>query len=207
MWPQRLTRTKAASTPYEGCFVIAYRVKDGAAVEKQAKEIEHKIRNHPSTATDSCFASIYFENRTEISSQELQVCHQKFPRKCITAEEALSKGKKQEHTALPVRPKKKQSTSADENAPFEKGKPFRTAGEVFNRLKYDDKWDIDRVVLGYVDRHSAKMQEKPANDWVRETTAEEFIPEHRIEYFKRVGEEEFLWHKTKKVDNIFGKKE
>ena len=66
--------------------------------------------------------------------------------------------------------------------------------------------DIDEFVVGYKDRHSARLMEKPAVQWAKDTTDEEFIPEHRIEYFKRCdkdGKEEVLWDKSLRLDKIF----
>lgn len=49
--------------------------------------------------------------------------------------------------------------------------------------------------------------EMPARNWVKETTDEEFVPEGRIWYFKRKGDEEegeIMWDREKKIDRICG---
>ena len=83
---------------------------------------------------------------------------------------------------------------------------LRPAKDILNRLKYDkEKYEIDEWVIGYWDRPTGMIVEKPALEWVGETTHEEFIPEHRIEYFAgRDHKYEFLWHRQKRIDNCFG---
>lgn len=83
---------------------------------------------------------------------------------------------------------------------------LRPAADVLNRLKYDRSLNIDDWTVGYEDRHSAQPQEKPARDWVSDTTHEEFIPEHRIIYFKILtlnGGEIRMWDKAPKIDRLF----
>lgn len=82
-----------------------------------------------------------------------------------------------------------------------KGAKLRQASDVLNRLRYDREYNIDDCIVGYKDRHTSKIKEKPAADWSSETTDEEFIPEHRIEYFKRSGE--VIWDKSSRVDKVF----
>lgn len=115
-------------------------------------------------------------------------------------------------TSKPRKKGKENTPTANSIKPLDKARRFRTAAEVLSRLKFDQQYDLDEFVIGYMDRIKDKILEKPAADWDRETTAEEFIPEHRIEYFKRYdvnAEErgEILWQKSTKVDRIFRKGE
>lgn len=101
------------------------------------------------------------------------------------------------------RKNKAESTAAvDSNPERKKGPKFHTAAAVHNRLKHDFLWDIDEYVFGYLDRHKENIIERPARNWVRESTEEEFIPEHRVQYFKKIGGD-FLWHKSKRIDEMF----
>jgi uncharacterized protein (UPF0248 family) len=83
----------------------------------------------------------------------------------------------------------------------EKGVRLRPASDVLNRLRYDRNYDIDGCVVGYKDRHTSRIMEKPVSEWSSETTDEEFIPEHRIEYFKL--NQGLIWKKTTKLDKMF----
>ncbi len=51
------------------------------------------------------------------------------------------------------------------------------------------------------------IKEVPAQNWISESTDEEWIPQHRIKYFKKIGEggiEETVWDRESRVDKIFG---
>jgi len=218
MWPQRLARQSSAEdSVYEGVFMIGITSasKDDLQIaRKLASKLEEQVMEDRATIKGSCFIRVVFERQQgENLRDDLRPCVTKWPRKCLTGDETLNSKYKRDGAA-PTKQKKKGEKGApedrtqhtsDAHAEHEKAERFRTAAEVYNRLKFDDSWDIDEFVLGYVDRHNDKTLEKPAVDWVRETTAEEFIPEHRIEYFKRVTNEggEFMWHKSKRLDRIF----
>jgi MJ1316 RNA cyclic group end recognition domain len=68
--------------------------------------------------------------------------------------------------------------------------------------------------VGYLDRFGG-IQELPVSDWIRESTDEEWIPQHRIRYFKKVvaaagggidedKEDEVVWHRDERIDKVFG---
>ena len=65
--------------------------------------------------------------------------------------------------------------------------------------------DISQYVVGYLDRFGGCL-ELPAIQWIRDSTEEEWIPQHRIRYFKRVidGQKEVVWHREERVDKVFG---
>jgi len=82
-----------------------------------------------------------------------------------------------------------------------KGKKLRTAANVLSRIRYDRGYNIDECVVGYRDRHTRKIEEKQVAEWKDDITHEEFIPEHRIEYFKRRGG--VVWDRKLKIDWVF----
>jgi len=208
MWPQRLARQSSADdTVYEGSFVVGLSLRSASedleAVRKLADKSEEQVREDRATI-EGCFIRVLFESQSDVAKEDLENCTTTFPRKTMTGDERSNQRNKKDGIT-PTKQKKKEKTTSDEHQEHEKSGRFRTAAEVHNRLKYDESWDIDEFVLGYIDRHNEKIVEKPAGDWVRETTAEEFIPEHRIEYFKKAGspDGEFVWHKSLRVDTIF----
>ncbi|KAM3068732.1 hypothetical protein ACMFMG_010909 [Clarireedia jacksonii] len=83
---------------------------------------------------------------------------------------------------------------------------LRPAKDILSRLRHDPKYDIERYVIGYVDRHSEGLKRKNAGDWARDTTDEEWIPEHRIVYFAEKGAPDgvYVWDREGRVDGIFG---
>lgn len=40
--------------------------------------------------------------------------------------------------------------------------------------------------------------------WISDISEEEFIPQHRIKYFKRNSDGEIVWDREGRVDRIFG---
>lgn len=60
-------------------------------------------------------------------------------------------------------------------------------------------------MVGYLDRFGGNMEIR-ASQWLNEVTEEDWVPQHRIRYFKRVtgGEEEVVWHRYDRIDRIFG---
>lgn len=44
----------------------------------------------------------------------------------------------------------------------------------------------------------------PITMWIRETTDEDFIPQHRIKYFKRNSDTKIVWDREERIDQIFG---
>ncbi|KAK5446720.1 hypothetical protein LTS15_009653 [Exophiala xenobiotica] len=83
---------------------------------------------------------------------------------------------------------------------------MRSAQDVLDRLRWDHALDLSRYSIGYLERFSG-IKEIPAAVWVSEFTEEEWIPLHRIKYFKRTttetGEQEIVWDRDRRIDKIF----
>jgi uncharacterized protein (UPF0248 family) len=90
-------------------------------------------------------------------------------------------------------------TSADASQPSRK---LRPAMDVLSRLRHDPSFNLDDYVIGYTDRHSG-IQEKAAGMWVSESTDEEWIPQGRIQYFRRVSDGKRVWDRASKYDCVF----
>ncbi|KAL8806825.1 MAG: hypothetical protein Q9182_001085 [Xanthomendoza sp. 2 TL-2023] len=82
---------------------------------------------------------------------------------------------------------------------------LRTAQEIMNRIEHDDSLQISDYLVGYEDRHCGIMW-KGVAEWleIKETEEEDFIPQHRIRYFKRQSDDHVVWDRVKRVDEIFG---
>lgn len=76
-----------------------------------------------------------------------------------------------------------------------------------NRLRWDPSLDPAEYIIGYEDRFLG-AKETGLERWKTEQTDEEFIPQHRILYFKRKGvdgrEEEVVWERATRIDRVFG---
>jgi hypothetical protein len=90
-------------------------------------------------------------------------------------------------------------TSTDQS---QSPRKLRPAMDVLSRLKHDSTFDLDDYVVGYTDRH-AGIQEKAAGMWVSESTDEEWIPQGRIQYFRRVSDGKRVWDRATKYDRVF----
>lgn len=80
---------------------------------------------------------------------------------------------------------------------------LRTALDVMNRLRWDPNMDSDDYIIGYEDRFTGTC-EKPLEMWKTDQTDEEFIPQHRILYFKRRNDGAIVWERRTRTDEIFG---
>jgi uncharacterized protein (UPF0248 family) len=208
VWPYRLVEPDATSTDtvYEGNFVlglglISWLQKDDLDTVKQVSEAwREQTEKDRATIKDHCFIRFSYD-----PLPPLKICERKWPRLVLTGDN-INDSDNDSSSDLPIKATKQQthpSTPSQDKAPR-----FRTAAEVLNRLKHDSSYNLDDFVIGYLDRVKERILEKAAADWDRETTAEEFIPEHRIEYFKTYKgsgrEGEVVWMKKGKIDKIFG---
>lgn len=82
-------------------------------------------------------------------------------------------------------------------------KKLRPATDVLNRLRWDPNLDSSDYVIGYEDRFLG-TREMVLDRWKTEQTDEEFIPQHRILYFRRRGDGAVVWERETRRDEIFG---
>lgn len=98
---------------------------------------------------------------------------------------------------LPIRQRTPQS-----NAPVSTSK-LRPASDVLHRLRWDPNLDPSEYIVGYEDRFLG-AKETSLERWKTEQTDDEFIPQHRILYFKRRSDGVLVWERRTRVDLIFG---
>lgn len=82
------------------------------------------------------------------------------------------------------------------------GPKLRPADEVLSRLRWDPNINSADYLVGYVDRFVGE-KEVPIDRWKSEQTDEEFIPMHRVLYFKRRSDGERVWDRERRIDLIF----
>lgn len=83
---------------------------------------------------------------------------------------------------------------------------LRPAKDILSRIRHDPALDDDEFIVGYHDRH-ADVMEMPVTSWTGggDYTEEEWIPQHRILYFRRKGENgEKVWDRKERIDLLFG---
>ncbi|KAL8734974.1 MAG: hypothetical protein Q9181_002992 [Wetmoreana brouardii] len=80
---------------------------------------------------------------------------------------------------------------------------LRPAQDVMNRIRHDPDLKVSEYVVGYKDRHVGIMEKAVENWSVEGVEEEEFIPLHRIEYFRRTTDDHIVWHREQRIDEIF----
>ncbi|KAI0096186.1 hypothetical protein GGR51DRAFT_567417 [Nemania sp. FL0031] len=80
---------------------------------------------------------------------------------------------------------------------------FRSSADVINRIRWDPNMDSGDYIVGYEDRFLG-IKERTLDSWKAEQTDEEFIPQHRILYFKRKSDGVIVWDRKERRDTIFG---
>lgn len=100
---------------------------------------------------------------------------------------------------LPVRP-----AASASSKPVSTNK-LRPASDILNRLRWDANLDPSDYIVGYEDRFLG-AKETTLEKWKTEQTDEEFIPQHRILYFKKRSEDggEVVWERATRIDRVFG---
>ncbi|KAL8828731.1 MAG: hypothetical protein Q9191_002417 [Dirinaria sp. TL-2023a] len=83
--------------------------------------------------------------------------------------------------------------------------PLRPAQDILARLRHDPQLSSQSFTVGYIDRHSPQIMELPLSSWKGgDVTDEEFIPQHRILWFKRDSDGKKVWDRRERLDIIFG---
>lgn len=80
---------------------------------------------------------------------------------------------------------------------------LRPATDILNRLRWDPDMDSGNYVIGYEDRFLG-VREIGLEKWTSEQTDEEFIPQHRILYFRRRSDRVVVWDREARKDDIYG---
>lgn len=84
---------------------------------------------------------------------------------------------------------------------------LRPAADVLHRLRWDPNLDPADYIIGYEDRFLG-ARETGLEKWKTEQTDDEFIPQHRILYFKKKGGDdgkgEVVWERVTRIDKVFG---
>ncbi|KAK3318390.1 hypothetical protein B0H66DRAFT_516600 [Apodospora peruviana] len=134
------------------------------------------------------------EDEEETEEEDYDVQEEEAAAKKAKRGKKKQRGKKEEKKALPILPP---------------GQKFRTAADVINRIRWDPELDSSEYIVGYEDRFLG-ARERALDTWKSEQTDEEFIPQHRILYFKRMKraskleDGEIVWERKTRRDIIFG---
>ena len=83
-------------------------------------------------------------------------------------------------------------------------RPLRPAQDILSRLRHDPALSSQSFSIGYLDRHTPDIMEMPLDKWNNgDVTEEEFIPQHRILWFRRNEDGAKVWDRRERIDMIF----
>ncbi|KAI1381887.1 hypothetical protein F4677DRAFT_439694 [Hypoxylon crocopeplum] len=222
VWPARFVNQSASEedTEYEGHYLIGLDTKDSGSQATTLEETALALGNVRASLykfeTQITTDPKYFDPKSSwmsagiVSQSELGkllVDDRDWGKYTVEAEdddigdsEFWASIKAEEE---PIEPRKRNEAATRlPSRPSHEGK-LRPAGDVLNRLRWDQAMDSGDYIVGYEDRFSGAM-ERSVDSWKSETTHEEFIPEHRIIYFKRKSDGTVVWDREGRRDEIFG---
>ena len=225
IWPQRLLDLrrdpqKSGSCFWAGCYVLGLQHDNNKLIldQRTAQTWEIQVERDRETPKNDCSIKTAVMTANEFkkaNERNLIPCPRKWPRQSLSVDRERFPSIHQnddfeQPKKLTKYQKKSEQASNEEFNSQDPHRGLRTARAVLNRLKHDRTFSIDEFKVGYLDRHTEKVQEKPVAAWVTETTDDLFIPEHRIVWFKRClpeGGEVLVWDKAQKIDRIFANPE
>lgn len=97
----------------------------------------------------------------------------------------------------------KKKSSKKVFVPIPGGNKLRPAADVISRIRWDPSLDARDFLIGYEDRFLG-TRETEIEKWKTEQTDLEFIPMHRVIYFKRKSDGVLVWDREMKKDLLFG---
>ncbi len=91
----------------------------------------------------------------------------------------------------------------------QESKPLlRPANDILSRIRHDPALEASDFVVGYLDRHCPDVMEMDVSSWKGggDVTDEEWIPQHRIIYFRKKSDEagRKVWDRAARLDRLFG---
>ncbi|KAI1204918.1 uncharacterized protein F4807DRAFT_300446 [Annulohypoxylon truncatum] len=225
IWPARFINQGASEedTDYEGHYLVGLEMKNPESksmneedriadrmvalerIRAALDKFQSQVVSDPKYFNPkSCWVGTEIVPRSEV--RELRLDNRDWTRYTVEAEDddiGDSEFWASMEAEEPDEPRtKKDSTVKLPSRPAYEGK-FRSAGDVLNRIRWDQGMDSSDYIIGYEDRFSGVM-ERPVDSWKSETTHEEFIPEHRVLFFKRKSDGTIVWDKKERRDEIFG---
>lgn len=85
---------------------------------------------------------------------------------------------------------------------------LRPANDILFRIRHDPALEESDFVVGYLDRHCPDVMEMDVSSWKGggDVTDEEWIPQHRIVYFRKKSDESGrkVWDRATRLDRLFG---
>ncbi|KAF2277554.1 uncharacterized protein EI97DRAFT_449642 [Westerdykella ornata] len=217
IWPSRLSNRgpENTETGYEGCFVIgiswkSYATKDRRlqlfeSLQKAFSRFLDTIRGEEKNYDrNTCWVDISLVSPAQV--KDLRPESTDWGDYVADAdldsddeEDDIGNSNEDSHQPtipyVPIRPPR---TSA-----VEVKSKLRPASDVLNRLRWDPGCNPGAFIVGYEDRFVG-AKEMDLERWKSESTHDEFVPMHRILYFRRKADGVVVWDRNARLDRIFG---
>ncbi|KAK8128189.1 endonuclease/Exonuclease/phosphatase [Apiospora sp. TS-2023a] len=228
MWPARFVRSESSDeeTDYQGCYLIGLDqlgTSEGAA--KMSKEDLKIAFGGLQTALQNFEGRIrgdeaFFDAKTSWMSAsvakqselgDLKLDSREWGEYTIGDDDSDEEEEEEdlddeddyaEEGRPKARSKKKVVQDEVPSRPAYEGK-FRPSADVISRLRWDPNLDSGDFIVGYEDRFLG-AKERALDLWKSEQTDEEFIPQHRVLYFKRKSDGVVVWDRKARKDMLFG---
>ncbi|KAF2641389.1 hypothetical protein P280DRAFT_311821 [Massarina eburnea CBS 473.64] len=220
VWPARFAGSEEneTGTYYHGCYLIGLSRKDvvvgdiGNDARTQAKQSIQKVLDRFLTQVqtddkyydaESCWIDISLAKANDVKDMTLD--DREWGDYVADNEPDDDDEEASDPDELPTQPSRKLTTrtsTPSTSTPVSSSK-LRPASDILNRLRWDPNLDPGEFIVGYEDRFLG-AKETSLGRWKTEQTDEEFIPQHRILYFKKSGDEEIVWERATRIDKIFG---
>ncbi|KAJ5614786.1 hypothetical protein N7528_008440 [Penicillium herquei] len=144
-------------------------------------------------ATDKTHDKSFAENASEIAT-EVSYPHveQIEPSQHLNREPSPPDLKSTENRLRPAGATKMQFSRLDANKAF---------ADIINRIIWDESFSPDNYVIVFLDRFEGELEVSFAG-WKKESTDEEFIPQHRVLYIRHINGD-IVWDRRRRIDTIF----
>ncbi|KAJ5725094.1 uncharacterized protein N7483_006451 [Penicillium malachiteum] len=73
--------------------------------------------------------------------------------------------------------------------------------DIINHIIWDESFNPDNYVIVFLDRFEGELELSFAG-WKKESTDEEFIPQHRVLYIRHINGD-VVWDRRRRIDTIF----
>ena len=209
-WPARLKshRKDTEENFYEAFYLVGVQ---GTVPSNRLLDFANRIRCDPQYDTRTSFADISLVSCLSIDDTVLDdkywglIADPELPDSSDDEDDVLI-----ENFSTLLKKKSKLKGKAKEAgskkpilAPQLSTPALRPALDILNRILHDPEMDSEDYIVGYLDR-IAGIKEMPVSWWKAEdSTAEDFIPQSRIRYFKRKSDGVIVWEREGRVDLVF----
>jgi uncharacterized protein (UPF0248 family)/endonuclease/exonuclease/phosphatase family metal-dependent hydrolase len=224
MFPARFAVSESVYVhgDYHGCYLIGLSKQEGIEL-MLSKEDQQAMKTKLNITVDSFVNQIHLDGKNFDSSTtwvEVSVVSRKAVKELALDsrdwgeyaveddededdDDCQDSGDGEEEQLLPSAVKKLSVRPSGASSEPVSTNKLRPASDVLNRLRWDPNLDPNDYIVGYEDRFTG-AKEMNLERWKTEQTDEEFIPQHRILYFKRRSDGTVVWERRRRIDVMFG---